>query len=61
MGTHVEMRRHQSVRSTSVQVHVVDHPLAAVQLTALRDERTARAQFRPAMDQLSSILIYEAT
>jgi uracil phosphoribosyltransferase len=44
-----------------VQVHVVDHPLAAVQLTALRDERTARAQFRPAMDQLSSILIYEAT
>jgi uracil phosphoribosyltransferase len=44
-----------------VQVHVVDHPLAAVQLTILRDERTARARFRPALDQLASILIYEAT
>ncbi len=44
-----------------MQVHVVDHPLAAVQLTTLRDERTTHVQFRPAMDQLASILIYEAT
>jgi uracil phosphoribosyltransferase len=44
-----------------VQVHVVDHPLAAVQLTVLRDERTAHAQFRPALDRLATIMIYEAT
>jgi uracil phosphoribosyltransferase len=44
-----------------VQVQVLDHPLAAVALAALRDERTPRARFRAALHDLSTILVYEAT
>ncbi|WP_026310686.1 uracil phosphoribosyltransferase [Parafrankia elaeagni] len=44
-----------------MQVQVVDHPLAAVALTVLRDERTARPQFRAALHDLASILVYEAS
>lgn len=44
-----------------MQVTVVDHPLAAQLLTRLRDETTDRARFRLAMDDLSGILVYEAT
>ena len=40
---------------------VVDHPLALRALTSLRDENTDRAGFRVAMDDLSGILVYEAT
>ena len=40
---------------------VVDHPLAAQALTALRDERTPRDGFRQAMNDLSGLLVYEAT
>ncbi len=42
-------------------VTVVGHPLAAQLLTRLRDEGTDRAGFRRAMDDLSGILVYEAT
>ncbi len=44
-----------------MQVTVVDHPLAAQLLTRLRDATTDRAGFRRAMDDLSGILVYEAT
>jgi uracil phosphoribosyltransferase len=44
-----------------VDVIVVDHPLAGQLLTRLRDEATDRAGFRRAMDDLSGILVYEAT
>jgi len=44
-----------------MQVTVVDHPLAAQLLTVLRDQATDRAGFRRAMDDLSGILVYEAT
>jgi uracil phosphoribosyltransferase len=44
-----------------MDVTVVDHPLAAQLLTRLRDEGTDRAGFRRAMDDLSGILVYEAT
>ena len=40
---------------------VVDHPLAAQALTTLRDERTPRNRFRQAMNDLSGLLVYEAT
>jgi uracil phosphoribosyltransferase len=43
-----------------VDVHVVDHPLAAVALTALRDERTDNAAFRSALADLTLMLVYEA-
>jgi uracil phosphoribosyltransferase len=44
-----------------VQVHVVDHPLAAVALTRLRDETTTRPGFRAALRALSRHLVYEAS
>jgi uracil phosphoribosyltransferase len=44
-----------------VDVRVVDHPLAAVRLTALRDERTDNAAFRAALGELTLMLVYEAT
>ena len=40
---------------------VVDHPLAAQHLTTLRDHATDRAGFRQAADDLSGMLVYEAT
>jgi uracil phosphoribosyltransferase len=43
-----------------VELTVVDHPLAARLLTRLRDERTDRAAFRLAMDELAGMLVYEA-
>jgi uracil phosphoribosyltransferase len=44
-----------------MEVHVVDHPLAAARLTALRDERTDNATFRAALRELTLLLVYEAT
>ena len=40
---------------------VVDHPLVAHKLTALRDERTESPTFRRLVDQLVTLLAYEAT
>ena len=42
-------------------MRVIDHPLAAVRLTALRDERTGNAAFRAALGELTVMLVYEAT
>jgi uracil phosphoribosyltransferase len=44
-----------------MQVDVINHPLAAVALTVLRDERTPRVAFRAALHDLATMLIYEAT
>ncbi|MBV9515657.1 MAG: uracil phosphoribosyltransferase [Mycobacteriaceae bacterium] len=44
-----------------MEVHVVDHPLAAARLTSLRDERTDNAVFRAALRDLTLMLVYEAT
>jgi uracil phosphoribosyltransferase len=44
-----------------MDVHVVDHPLAAARLTTLRDERTGNAGFRSALRDLTLMLVYEAT
>jgi uracil phosphoribosyltransferase len=44
-----------------MHVHIVDHPLAAVRLTALRDENTDSAAFRAALGELTLMLVYEAT
>ena len=44
-----------------MDVRVVDHPLAAVRLTALRDENTGNAAFRAALGELTVMLVYEAT
>lgn len=44
-----------------MDVRVIDHPLAAVRLTTLRDERTGNAEFRAALRDLTLMLVYEAT
>jgi uracil phosphoribosyltransferase len=44
-----------------VDVLVVDHPLAAVRLTLLRDEGNDRAVFRAALRDLATMLVYEAS
>ncbi|SIR80532.1 uracil phosphoribosyltransferase [Williamsia sterculiae] len=43
-----------------MQTTVVEHPLAAVRLTQMRDERTSNAGFRAALSDLTRILVYEA-
>jgi len=44
-----------------VQTTIVDHPLAAQLLTRLRDRDTDRAGFRQSVDELSAMLLFEAT
>jgi uracil phosphoribosyltransferase len=46
---------------TTVDVLVVDHPLAKTRLTAMRDERTDSSSFRAALHELTTMLVYEAT
>ncbi len=48
-------------RVGGVNVCVVDHPLAAARLTALRDECSDNAAFRSALRELTWMLVYEAT
>ena len=40
---------------------VVDHPIVASRLTVMRDERSSNAEFRSALTELSTLLVYEAT
>ena len=42
-------------------VTVVDHPLVQVKLTQLRDERTGSSEFRFRLNELSTLMIFEAT
>lgn len=44
-----------------MDVRVVDHPLAAVRLSSLRDRRTDSAGFRAALRDLTWMLVYAAT
>ena len=44
-----------------MRTQVVDHPLVAHKLTALRDEQTDTPTFRRLADELVSLLAYEAT
>ena len=44
-----------------MRTHVVDHPLVAHKLTALRDEETDSPTFRRLADELVTLLAYEAT
>ncbi|MCW4352369.1 uracil phosphoribosyltransferase [Hoyosella sp. YIM 151337] len=43
-----------------MDTRVVDHPLAAVRLTSMRDERSDQAVFRNSLRELTQMLIYEA-
>lgn len=44
-----------------MRVHVADHPLITHKLTVLRDERTPSPTFRALVEELMTLLAYEAT
>ena len=44
-----------------MRTHVIDHPLVAHKLTALRDQDTDSPTFRQLTDELVTLLAYEAT
>lgn len=44
-----------------MRLHVADHPLIAHKLTILRDRHTPSATFRQLVDELVTLLAYEAT
>ncbi|MDO4655948.1 uracil phosphoribosyltransferase [Actinomyces sp.] len=44
-----------------MRLHVADHPLIDHKLSVLRDERTPSAAFRQLVDELVTLLAYEAT
>ena len=46
--------------SASNQLHLLDHPLAAAQLTILRAKATSPNEFRRAMQKMSLLLLVEA-
>ncbi|WP_025274695.1 uracil phosphoribosyltransferase [Haloglycomyces albus] len=44
-----------------MDVNVVSHPLVATRLSVLRNKETGGSEFRSALDELTSLLVYEAT
>ena len=44
-----------------MRLHVAHHPLIAHKLTVLRDRNTPSATFRQLVDELVTLLAYEAT
>jgi uracil phosphoribosyltransferase len=44
-----------------VQTTVVEHPIVQARLTVMRDERSSNAEFRAALRELATLLVYEAT
>ena len=44
-----------------MDVQIIEHPLAAARLTAMRDEQSDSPRFRAALRELTSMLVYEAT
>ena len=44
-----------------MQTLVIDHPIARSRLTVMRDETSSNAEFRAALRELSTLLVYEAT
>ncbi len=44
-----------------MEVTVVDHPIVQARLTVMRDERSTNSEFRAALRELATLLMYEAT
>ncbi|MDT4924144.1 MAG: uracil phosphoribosyltransferase [Pseudonocardiales bacterium] len=44
-----------------MQTTVVDHPIVQARLTVMRDQRSSNAEFRGALRELTTLLVYEAT
>jgi uracil phosphoribosyltransferase len=50
-----------SLESSIVQTTVVDHPIVQARLTVMRDKDSSNAEFRAALRELATLLVYEAT
>ena len=44
-----------------MQTVVIDHPIVRTRLSVMRDENSSNAEFRAALRELSTLLVYEAT
>jgi uracil phosphoribosyltransferase len=44
-----------------VETTVVDHPIVQARLTVMRDVRSTNSEFRAALRELATLLVYEAT
>jgi uracil phosphoribosyltransferase len=44
-----------------VQTVIVDHPIVRTRLSVMRDETSSNAEFRAALRELATLLVYEAT
>jgi uracil phosphoribosyltransferase len=45
----------------TLQTNVVGHPIVQARLTVMRDERSTNSEFRAALRELATLLVYEAT
>jgi uracil phosphoribosyltransferase len=54
-------RERKPCRLTFMKVHVADHPLISHKLTVLRDKQTNSPTFRQLVEELVTLLAYEAT
>ncbi len=46
---------------SELRTTVVDHPIVQARLTVMRDERSTNSEFRAALRELATLLVYEAT
>jgi uracil phosphoribosyltransferase len=46
---------------SSLQTTIVDHPIVQARLTVMRDQRSTNSEFRAALRELATLLVYEAT
>jgi uracil phosphoribosyltransferase len=44
-----------------VQIAVIDHPIVRARLSVMREQGSSNAEFRAALRELSTLLVYEAT
>ena len=44
-----------------METNVVEHPIVRARLTVMRDEQSSNAEFRAALRELATLLVYEAT
>ncbi|HEY2043599.1 MAG TPA: uracil phosphoribosyltransferase [Jatrophihabitans sp.] len=44
-----------------MQTVVIDHPIVRARLSVMRDENSSNAEFRAALRELATLLVYEAT
>jgi len=44
-----------------VETVVVEHPIVQARLTVMRDAHSSNAEFRAALRELATLLVYEAT